>query len=56
MESLLRCPVADYYYASDYYGAAYMRGQIIFYEKELSSDGYTESWKELRDFLERDVS
>lgn len=42
--NLLRCPVADYYYQSDYYAAAYMRGQIFFYEKEILPDGYGEEW------------
>lgn len=41
---LLRCPVADYYYQSDYYAAAYMRGEIYFFEKEILSDGYQEKW------------
>ncbi|MCM1124907.1 MAG: hypothetical protein NC429_00400 [Lachnospiraceae bacterium] len=41
---LLRCPVADYYYLSDYYAAAYMRGKICFYEKEILPDGYGEEW------------
>ncbi|MDE7340450.1 MAG: hypothetical protein K2N80_07790 [Lachnospiraceae bacterium] len=41
---LLRCPVADYYYQSDYYAAAYMRGEICFYEKEILPDGYGEEW------------
>lgn len=42
--ALLRCPVADYYYRSDYYAAVYMRGEIGFYEKEILSDGYGEVW------------
>lgn len=41
---LLRCPVADYYYQSDYYAAVYMRGEIGFYEKEILADGYWEEW------------
>ncbi len=45
---LLRCPVADYYYQSDYYAAAYMRGEICFYEKEILPDGYGEEWVLMR--------
>lgn len=45
---LLRCPVADYYYQSDYYAAVYMRGQICFYEKEILPDGYEEEWVLMR--------
>lgn len=41
---LIRCPVSDYYYISDYYSAAYIRGEIYFFEKLLSSDGYNEEW------------
>lgn len=41
---LLRCPVADYYYQSDYYTAVYKRGEIYFYEKVILSDGYGEEW------------
>lgn len=41
---LLRCPVADYYYMSDYYAAAYAQGKIFFYEKEILPDGYGEKW------------
>lgn len=44
VSSLLRCPVADYYYQSDYYAAAYIRGEIFFYEKEILPDGYGEEW------------
>ena len=45
---LLRCPVADYYYQSDYYAAVYMRGEICFYEKEVLPDGYGEEWVLMR--------
>lgn len=45
---LLRCPVADYYYQSDYYAAAYIRGEICFYEKEILPDGYGEEWVLIR--------
>lgn len=41
---LMRCPVADFYYISDYYSAAYIHGEICFYEKQLSADGYEEEW------------
>lgn len=41
---LLRCPVADYYYQSDYYAAIYLRGEICFFEKEIAPDGYGEEW------------
>lgn len=41
---LLRCPVADYYYQSDYYAAVYLHGEIHFFEKEISPDGYEEEW------------
>lgn len=44
VEDILRCPVADYYYRSDYYAAAYMRGEICFYEKRILPDGYGEEW------------
>ena len=32
-EKLLRCQVADYYYASEDYAALYIRGAVIFYTK-----------------------
>lgn len=44
---LLRCPVAGYYYISDYYAAAYIRGEVIFYQKKISADGYRDTWEEM---------
>lgn len=46
---LLRCPVADYYYASDFYGAAYRQGEVCFYKKNLTDngDGLEEEWKQV---------
>ena len=45
VESILRCPVADYYYISDYDAAVYACGEIRFFKKEIiSEDGYLEEW------------
>lgn len=46
---LLRCPVADYYYISEEYGAAYMRGEVCFYEKNISEFNGSEWWRELKE-------
>ena len=46
---LLRCPVADYYYSSDFYGAAYRQGEVCFYKKISDNSGYGqgEEWKQV---------
>ncbi|MDE6203655.1 MAG: hypothetical protein K2G19_09300, partial [Lachnospiraceae bacterium] len=46
--SLLRCPVADYYYISEFYGAAYRQGEVCFYKKNLIDNKYgqEEEWKQ----------
>ena len=52
MALLLHCFVAfelDYYYISDFYGAAYRQGEVYFYKRILTDNGYgqEEEWKQI---------
>ena len=47
VSNLLRCPVADYYYISDFYAAAYKQGEIYYYIKRQKSYEPGEKWEQV---------